>query len=268
MNSRLLHLVKWTMVSPYLLLWLVSCTVKEDRRVCPCALEVSFHDSVTDKDSVILLGWSEEELFDVRIDTEDYPEVYTQNTPRKIVSFGAIKGMGISIKIGHQLVTPEGHECDSLYAYSEVIDCTGETAHTIVKFHKQFATIHIGIVNTNYNPDDYSFVVTSHSCGIDILNYDAVAGDFRCEPYLYSEKEYRCRVTRQADDSLTLTAIHHTGDKAVFPLGKYISSIGYDWKATELQDVYITLDMSRGKIGVGIADWEIVEDFELSTVEL
>ena len=268
MKSQLLRITNCTIAVPCLLLWLVSCTVKEDRRVCPCILEVSFSDKDTVEDLVTLVGWSEKELFDVSIRTDDYPDNYTHNTPRSMVHFGAAKGVVNSIKVGHLLVIAEGYECDSLYAYSDYIDCTGETAHTVVKFHKQFSTVHIGIANSDYEPGDYFFEVKSSSCGIDLLTCEAVAGSFSCAPGLYKEKEYCYNICRQADDSMTLTVTHYSGDKVVFPLGSFISSIGYDWEAEDLQDIYVTLDISRGRVGVGVAGWESAEDFELSTVEL
>ena len=268
MNSQLLRIVKSTIVVPCLLLCLVACTVKEDRRICPCILEVSFHEKENISDQVTLVGWSAEELFDVKIKIEDYPDNYSHNTPRTMVFFGAAKGVSKCRKAGHLLVVPEGQECDSLYAYCDYIDCTGETAQTAVSFHKQFATIHIGVTNASYDPGEYHLAISSKSCGIDMLTCDAVAGNFKCAPGLFKENEYRCRVSRQVDESMVMTVTHLLGDSVDFPLGEYINTIGYDWKASDLLDIYITLDIARGKVGVGVADWETVEDFELSTVEL
>ena len=267
MNSQLLRIANRAIAVPCLILALASCTVKEDRRVCPCTLEVSFYDKENTDSPVTLVGWSETELFDVKIRTEDYPDSYSRSAPRSMIHFGAAAGVATSVKVGHHLVVPEGFECDSLYTDCDYIDCTGETARTTVRFHKQFSSVHINVANESYDPREYILEVKCGSCGIDMLSCRPVAGSFSCVPDLYGEKEYRCRIPRQADDGMTLTVTHLSGDEVVFPLGAFVSSVGYDWDATDLQDIYVTLDIARGRVGVGVAGWESVEDFELSTVE-
>ena len=268
MNSQSYRIVISAIAAQIIIFMLASCSVKEDRRVCPCILEVIFSDREIIDDPVTLVGWSDEEVFGVRVKTADYPEKYTHKAPRTMISFGAAEGVVNCLQKGHSLIVPKGYECDSLYVFSELVDCTGETAQTTVKFHKQFATVNLGVTNTDYEAGDYSFVVESHSCGIDMLSYAPIEGDFRCIPRLYEDKKYQYRVPRQCDESMTLAVTHYSGDTAIFPLGRLVSSIGYDWEAEDLQDIYIILDIARGRIGVGVAGWEDTEDFELSTVEL
>ena len=268
MNSQSYRIAISVIAVQIMLLFLASCTVKEDRRICPCILDVFFSDREIIADPVTLVGWSDQEEFGVRVKTADYPERYTHKAPRTMISFGAAEGVVNCQKNGHFLIVPEGYECDSLYVYSDLVDCTGETACTTVIFHKQFATVHLGITNKDYEAGDFSFVVESHSCGIDMLTCAPVEGDFRCMPRLYEDKKYRYRIPRQSDESMKLAVTHYSGDTAIFPLGRLIDSIGYDWEAKDLQDIYITLDITRGRIGVGVAGWEGTENFELSTVEL
>jgi len=268
MDSQLIRIVNCTIVVPLVILCLASCSVKEDRRVCPCILEVGFYDRESIEDPVLLVGWSSDELFDVKVNIEDYPDIYSRKTPRTMLSFGAVKGVVHCRRDGHTLMIPQGYECDSIYSYCDYIDCTGETAHTKVLLHKQFSTVYLGVTNPDFNPAEYSFFVSSNSCGIDLLTCDAKEGEFSCIPACFGDKRYSYRIPRQSDDSMTLTVTHKSGDDVVFPLGSLIKSIGYDWKSLDLQDIYITLDIARGRVGVGVAGWESVEDFELSTVEI
>lgn len=268
MNSQFRRSLTCTITVLAMFLLPPSCSVKEDRRICPCILEVAFAGRERIEDPVTLVGWSDREVFDDRINTVDYPDVYTHNTPRSLIAFGAVQGLDKCVRKGHTVIIPTGIECDSLYAYSDAVDCSGETARTTVVFHKQFATVHMGIINTDFDADDFSLVLKSHSCGIDLLTCEATEGEFRCIPRFEDDNKYRCRICRQRDDSIALDVTHASGDNVTFPLGKVVSSIGYDWNAVDLQDIFITLDIAKGRIGVGVAGWESIEDLELSTVEL
>lgn len=247
---------------------LVSCSIKEDRIPCPCYLEVSFEDREHIKDPVSLTGWTSEQMFDVDINTVDYPDTYTQKVEKTMIAFGAAEGMVSCRQDGHFINVPLGCECDSLYAFIDNIDCTGEMAYTTVKFHKQFATVYLNIGKSSSQMKDYSFVVESNSCGFDMLTYDGVEGEFRCEPETLNGNVIQFRLPRQVDDGLSVTVRYSGGQSASFPLGTYIRKIGYNWSAEDLQDIFITLDIVNGKISVGVADWENAEDFDLSHVEL
>lgn len=268
MNSQLIRIVGHALTVTCLLIWLVSCSVKEDRSVCPCNLEIVFDDKEHITGPLMMAGWSEGELFDLIVNTEDYPDGYIKQTPRTMIAFGAAEGVVRCTRTGHCLVIPEGFECDSLYVCSDYIDCTGESAQTVVKLHKQFAVLHLGVTSEDFDADDYSISVNSKSRGIDMLTCEAIAGNFSCTPRPCDNNKYQCCISRQGDDSMTLTVVHHTGLTVDFPLGSYISSIGYDWREQDLKDIYITLDIARGRVGVGVAGWESVENFELSKVEL
>lgn len=246
---------------------LVSCSIKEDRTPCPCYLDVAFEDREHIKDPVTLIGWTDERKFDVRVNTADYPDTYTQKVEKSMIAFGAAEGMASCIQDGHFITVPLGSECDSLYAFRETVDCTGEMAYTTVRFHKQFATVFLNIGRQASQMKDYSFAVRGNGCGFDMLTYGAVQGDFRCIPAT-SGNMVQFRLPRQADGSLAVTVTYRDGESLEFPLGRYIERIGYNWSAEDLQDIFITLDIINGRISVGVADWENAEDFDLKYVEL
>ena len=270
MKTSLRSIVRRTVLSLSILSVLVSCTVKEDRSVCPCVLEVEFLDKEQIKGPVLLVGWTQQEqVFEDTIDAAGHQGPYVRKVPRSMMSFGAVAGISDCEHTGHYVIIPQSQECDSLYAYTDTVDCTGEKALTTVVFHKQFATVNLRFSNGTLAAQDYSFVVESNSSGMDVLTCKPVEGAFRFEPEVDDGGSVRFRIPRQGDDTLVLTVRHlSSGASARFALGKYICSIGYDWEADDLQDIYITLDIARGKVGVGVADWEEIEDFELATVEL
>jgi hypothetical protein len=64
------------------------------------------------------------------------------------------------------------------------------------------------------------------------------------------------RIPRQADDSLTVNIQPEDAPSACFPLGEYIRQLGYNWKAEELQDIFLSIDLVRGLVDLRVADWE------------
>ena len=47
------------------------------------------------------------------------------------------------------------------------------------------------------------------------------------------------------------------------PLGEYIRQLGYNWKAEDLQDIFISLDLAQGLADLRVADWEEGKAFPL-----
>lgn len=245
-----------------------SCSVKEDRTVCPCLLEVVFPGKVNNSGRALLKGWTTEEVFSEEMTLVGKQDTYKRRVPRTMIHFSAVVGLVQCEQQGHVITVPEGGQSDSLYGYIDYVDCTGETAYTEVNYHKQFATVTIQIINESFPSQDYSFVVSSGSSGLDILSLQAVAGQFKHQLKLEEGKRMVFRLPRQGDDSLVLLVAHISGDSVQFPLGQFIRNTGYDWDATDLKDIFITIDISRNQVTIGVAGWENAAEYELSMVEM
>ena len=97
-----------------------------------------------------------------------------------------------------------------------------------------------------------------------MLNFSPLAGLFHFEPTPTTEDTVvTFRIPRQADDSLIITIHSEESPAARFPLGEYINRLGYNWKADELQDIYVSIDLARGLVDLQIADWEEGATFPL-----
>lgn len=268
MIKILRFLAKYYLI-PASLVWVLhSCTVKEDRTDCPCFLEVLIPEKDLISAPVILTGWTTEEVFLDRLSPGRMQDAYTYRVPRTMLHFSAFEGVSECIEEKNMVTVPLGSQCDSLYAFIDLVDCTGETASTTVHFHKQFATVTLQIVNESFPSEDYSFAVSSGSSGLDMLSLQAVPGNFSYQPRLDENKRMSFRLPRQGDDSLSLSVTHISGDSVLFPLGRYISDSGYDWDATDLKDIYISLDIARNYVTIGVAGWENAGEFEQSTIEM
>ncbi len=259
---------KYFIITALAVLGFCSCTVKEDRTVCPCLLEVFFPDKGETFSKVLLEGWAADEVFRDEILLGGNQDTYKRRVPRTMIHFSAVTGLAQCNHQGYVITVPEGNQCDSIYGYIDSVDCSGETAYTEVDFHKQFSTVTIQIINDSFPAQDYSFVVSSGSNGLDMLSLQAIAGQFKHQLELEDGRRMAFRLPRQGDDSLMLLVAHKSGDSVKYPLGQFISDTGYDWDATDLKDVFITIDISRNKVTIGVAGWENAVDYELSTVEM
>ena len=241
-----------------------GCTVKEDRTPCPCYLQVGFSDrgSIPPGAEVLLLGWGEEELFRAGIDVADHDPYWVKAVRKGTFCLSACRGGGAVTGSGHCVTITPGHQCDSLYAYHAGVDATGDMAHAQVTFRKQFCTVHLDIMRTPSEMSRFRFLVEGNSCGFDLLTFDPVPGTYRFTPEPETGgRLVDFRIPRQADEDLSLTLWCVNADGALdrigtFPLGSYIARTGYDWKAEDLQDVYIIIDLVLGQMLVSVEGWE------------
>ena len=234
-----------------------ACTVKEDRDICPCNLTVSFPDPDA-SGPVELLGWDSETVFRDQVLIEDCRPEWTKSVRKGAFTLSACKGIAeSSVPMGHIIRIPTNRQADSLYAYFEKVNATGDWAHADVIFHKQFATVFLDIRQSDETIRECRFQVEGNSCGFDLLDFSPIVGPFLFEPVPVSgETVVTFRIPRQADGSLTITIYPQDSPEARFPLGEYIRQLGYDWKSEDLQDIYLSIDLIRGVADLRIADWE------------
>lgn len=234
-----------------------ACTVKEDRDTCPCSLAVSFSDPDA-SGPVALLGWESETVFRDQVLIEDCRPEWTKSVRKGVFILSACKGIaGSSIPMGHVIRIPTNCQADSLYAYFEKVDATGDRAHASVFFRKQFATVFLDTRKSDETIRGCRFQVEGNTCGFDVLDFSPIAGPFLFEPVPATEEALVAfRIPRQADDSLMVTICPEDSPEVCLPLGEYIRQLGYDWKVEELQDIYLSIDLARGTVDLRIADWE------------
>ena len=246
-----------------LLVIVAACSVKEDRSACPCYLQVSFSDPDANGE-VDIMGWRDSQLFRERICIEENRPYWTKPVDKKILTLSAYTGLVKASAEGRFIRIPTGFEADSLYAWFEDVDATGDIAYAKVSFRKQFATVFLDIRKEAEVVRDCRFLVEGNSCGFDLLDFSPIEGMFRFEPLLREgDNIVSFRLPRQADTALSVT-IQPTGSSpAHFPVGEYIARLGYSWKTEELQDIYVSIDLTRNLIKVRIADWEEGATFQI-----
>lgn len=246
-----------------------GCSVKEDRADCPCYLNVSFKDSDRVGDIVGLLGWKELQEFRESVDVSSVEGYWVKPVHRGQLILSVFSGLANAGNESHYAVIPLGSQCDSLYAFHEGVDASGEQAFAEVSLHKQFCTVHLDIMKSAAQMQDYRFVIEGNTCGFDLLDFSPVAGAFRFEPKAaIGERVMSFRIPRQVDDSLELGIWFKDGtgymeNAGTFPLGKYIVRQGYNWDAVDLQDIYVKIDVVISRVVISVDGWEDGMVFEL-----
>ena len=234
----------------------LACSVKEDRTPCPCYLQVSFTDPAA-AGPVLLLGLGETPLFREQLRIEDCRPYWSRAVEKGFLTVSACKGLRTSTAEGTQVTVPPGAQSDSLFSQTVQVDATGEFAEIPLSLHKQFATVFLDIRKTAGELQDYRFSVEGNTCGIDLRDHSPLPGPFRYVPVAREgDTLLHFRLPRQADDNLSISIRYGEAAPSVFPLGELIRETGYSWNAEDLEDIYISIDLTRGKVLVVTGDWE------------
>ena len=240
-----------------------ACSVKEERSGCPCYLHVSFAAPDT-SGTAVLLGWDGTPLFREQVRIERHRPYWVRPIEKGTFTLTACKGVDAASLDGHQVTFRSGQQSDSLYAFHEPVDATGDLAYADVRFRKQFATVFLDIRKPADQIRSCTFLVEGNTCGFDLLDFKPVPGPFRFIPKPEEGQSIvSFRIPRQSDNSITVTVVREAAASARIPLGELIEKLGYRWDTEELQDIYVAVDIVFGTVEIGIAGWEEGATFQL-----
>ena len=204
------------------MLFLSSCSIKEDRDGCPCWMMVEMPDRVGHDGSVILRlrGNSDEDAVEyeyqmteaVRADagTLEY------EVPRGSVGVSAVafsneipgragydgKSAGYD---GDEIRVPVGEQMDSLYGFFKMYHTRCESVLCDVELHKEFCTVSFTLGEDGYT-SPYRIEVWGNVAGVSAWDLMPLEGDFRYAP-IQKNGVYQVRVPRQVDNSLELVML-------------------------------------------------------------
>lgn len=217
------------------MLFLSSCSIKEDRDGCPCWMTVEMPDLVGqdgrspvgagDDGTVVLRlrGNSDEDAVDyeykvteaVRADagTLEY-EVPRGSVGVSAVAFGrrvtgrAGNDGGMPDWVGHdgdEIRIPVGEQMDSLYGFFKMYHTRCESVLCDVDLHKEFCTVSFTLGMDGYT-SPYDIEVWGNVAGVSVWDLMPVKGEFRYAP-VQKNGVYQVRVPRQEDNSLELVML-------------------------------------------------------------
>lgn len=237
------------------MLFMSSCSIKEDRDWCPCWMTVDLSDvaesswkspevqsniehqdvikspesrsNVAENVLLRLRGNSDEDAVEyeyqmteaIRADagTLEY------EVPRGAVGVSAV-ALGREIPgqaryHGDEIRIPVGEQMDSLYGFFKMYHTRCESVLCDVDLHKEFCTVSFTLGTDGYT-SPYDIEVWGNVAGVSAWDLMPVKGEFRYAP-LQKNGVYQVRVPRQVDNSLELVML------------EIPDQVGYDGERTE-----------------------------------
>ena len=274
------------------MLFLSSCSIKEDRDRCPCWMTVDLSDVAESR-------WKSPEMQsnmehqDVTKSPESLPNVAanvllrlrgnsdedevdyafkmteTVNTEVGALEYEVPRGsIGVSViempdRVGHDVIAgydgdeiriPVGEQMDSLYGFFKMYHTRCESVLCDVDLHKEFCTVSFTLGDEGYS-SPYDIEVWGNVAGVSAWDLMPVKGDFRYAP-MQKNGVYQVRVPRQEDNSLEMVMLDDDDIVDSLPLGEYIARSGYDWTAEDLADVNVALDLEMQQVMITVSGWD------------
>ena len=241
-----------------------SCTVLEDRDVCPAYLTVRSDGHVGEA------GFNKEITYNLSTQSERVLERANSpfetfrsegkifKVPRKetvdVMAFGGLRDMAF---IGDVLRITPGKQCDSLLCGSGNIWIPADLGEIKVPLYRNYCRVQMGLVGEVYYPYPYYFVVKGNVDGYTLPDLKPHPGEFwyRCD--VLAGDIFEARVPRQLDNSLIIEArlVEDGSLVTEIPLGQIADQMGYDWHKTDLDDMLINIDFARTMITISVNDW-------------
>jgi len=265
-KTRFLHAL-----ALFAVLLCTSCSVHEDRRVCPAFLrfEVKNTKSLLPSRSVSFevrssgngdrLGRDDQSL--EVLGSDDYRMAIRKD----LVDVGGITGGAHGKLSGTRYTYPVGSPSDTIYHFHvHGIDATGEEATVPVVLTKEFSRLTVLFDHDETEDFIYDIRIRGNTCGLDLMTGEPLEGNFSVIPYNPSKGAFTTVVPRQRDDSLIIeiwanannpTENGHLED---IELSKYLGYIpGFSWGMADLVDITVRIDYVRASFEVWIEDWQI-----------
>ena len=223
------------------MLFLSSCSIKEDRNGCPCWMTVDLSDvaesrwkspevqsdiehqdvtkspesrsNVAENVLLRLRGNSDEDAVDYEYQVTEAVRAGVRaleyEVPRGSVGVSAVafsrRGTGRAGNDGDEIRIHVGEQMDSLYGFFKMYHTRCESVLCDVELHKEFCTVSFTLGEDGYT-SPYRIEVWGNVAGLSAWDLMPVQGEFRYAP-MQENGVYQVRVPRQVDNSLELVML-------------------------------------------------------------
>ena len=211
------------------MLFLSSCSIKEDRDGCPCWMTVEMPGQAGHDGTVVLRlrGNSDEDAVDYEYQVTEAVRVdvgaLEYEVPRGSVGVSAVafsneipgragydeKAGGYDGKSagddGDEIRVPVGEQMDSLYGFFKMYHTRCESVLCDVELHKEFCTVSFTLGEDGYS-SPYRIEVWGNVAGVSAWDLMPLKGKFRYAP-VQKNGVYQVRVPRQEDNSLEMVML-------------------------------------------------------------
>lgn len=256
-------------IAALLFIGLQACTVIENREPCPGTLIVDIADirERLGDGSLRVDVISDDEITSIsRFADVSQADTMRFFIPKKVYTVCAAAGQkNTTFAFPGMALGASGRQSDSIYAFSNSVNVNGEITDFDAEFHKQFATVRIinSFATGEEDPfDGMSLTVRSMYCGLNYRSMAAAGNVFTYTVQPDKDYAYSFRMPRQGDDSITLEIVS-PGLQHSVPIGRFLSEMGYNFNAEELQDVTVGVDLVSMNVRIVIEDWYTEQIFAI-----
>jgi len=237
------------------LLLLPSCSIKEDRAACPCALTVELTGLPV---RPVVLGVAGERYSLTEIVQAD--TVLVLPVPKGEMAVSAVGG---ALAEGDGSVRiPEGEEAPPLYLFYAEVSTFAEQVVLPVLLHKQFCGLELLFSGpAGYGPPFE--VEVEGAVGGWLPDGSPSPGPFSRRLLPGPDGRATLRLPRQGDDSLLMHIVFSDRIVRTFALGSYIAASGYDWTTPDLDDLTLRVDISLTSVTFSTDLWSKTEEIDV-----
>lgn len=232
------------------LVFLLSCSVKENRTLCPCTLSVELRD-IPGTVSVQVVAGDHRATYTARQDT-----VMVILAPKGKIRLMAV--CGARLEPEENLEIPYGYECPPVYLYSDLVNTLCDSTRVSVQLNKHFCTLSLKFDSPKGWGEPFWAQIRGNVSGLD-REGQPTEGEFSCR----LDAGYTVRLPRQApDEELWLDISMPDQVVRTFALGTYMLQAGYDWTAPDLDDLPLQIQLSITELLFQTSLWKTVIPLE------
>lgn len=244
-----------------------SCSVKEDRGDCPVYVTV-----LTDR--FVLKGMNDGKVSfagSEPIGQEDINflrylrDGYVRACPREYTRTAVLSGVENALLSGDALFVRPGFEAGLVWAYGQSFSADADEFVVDAEPHKQFCLVKFLFGGQPTAPPDYPwrFRIRAACSGMNIYSLEPLEGDYWAPVGPNAVGEWYGVIPRQRENKLLLEIYtpYEGGDSGegkveyTVDLGSKFEALGYDWTATDLRDVAVSVGYSAAEVCVEVKDW-------------
>jgi len=225
-------------------LLVASCSVKEVREDCPCALYIKLESLPAGPVDVLVTGEGFRQEIRVMHDT-----VLLVRPPKSGAAVRAIAGASADEE--GRVRIPFGYDCPPVYLFDAQIDTALDTAAVEVLLHKHFCNLSLAFDGPPGWGEPYWTEIRGPVDGL-LWDGTPLEGSFSCR----LDDGLNIRLPRQQPEQPLLLDITMP-DRVVrtFDLGYYLEQAGYDWTEADLEDRTLEIDLSVTALTLRIDNW-------------
>ena len=232
------------------LLFLLSCSVKENRTLCPCTLSVELR-ALPGPVSVQVVAGDHRATYTARQDT-----VMVIQAPKGKIRLMAV--CGARLEPEENLEIPYGYECPPVYLYSDLVNTLCDSTRVSVQLNKHFCTLSLKFDGPKGWGEPFWAQIRGSVNGLD-REGQPTEGEFSCR----LDAGYTVRLPRQTpEDELWLDISMPDQVVRTFALGTYMLQAGYDWTAPDLDDLPLQIQLSITELLLQTSLWKTVIPLE------